>query len=302
MARALHRGGSGVASPCLARRPRPSDAAALRALEAGELRVVFSVDVLGEGVDVPSVDTVLLLRPTDSATVFTQQLGRGLRRADGKPYLTVIDLIGQQHRQFRFDRRLRCASSTAGAVRSRSSSRQGSRSCRPGATSSSTARARRSCSTIYVMRRDSRSGGRWSTTCAGCRHASLAQFLNADRPRRRSTSTDARTTAGRGYSAMPARSVPARRARRTSAICSARCVGCCTSTTRSASRFYRELLARDSSAEQARLRRARASAPADAPLRPLGHATDVHRSRRVIARALVARVRSRRASRVTRRP
>jgi hypothetical protein len=79
---------------------------ALRALETGELRVVFSVDVLGEGVDVPSVDTVLLLRPTDSATVFTQQLGRGLRRAEGKPYLTVIDLIGQQHRQFRFDRRL----------------------------------------------------------------------------------------------------------------------------------------------------------------------------------------------------
>ena len=86
--------------------PEAEREAALRRLEAGELRAVFSVDVLGEGVDVPSVDTVLLLRPTDSATVFTQQLGRGLRRADGKPYLTVIDLIGQQHRQFRFDRRL----------------------------------------------------------------------------------------------------------------------------------------------------------------------------------------------------
>src|SRR4029079_9271353 len=79
---------------------------ALRALEAGELQVVFSVDVLGEGVDVPSVDTVLLLRPTDSSTLFTRQLGRGLRRANRKPYLTVIDLIGQQHREFRFDRRL----------------------------------------------------------------------------------------------------------------------------------------------------------------------------------------------------
>lgn len=84
----------------------PDRVTALRRLEAGELRAVFSVDVLGEGVDVPSVDTILLLRPTDSATVFTQQLGRGLRRAEGKPYLTVIDLIGQQHRQFRFDRRL----------------------------------------------------------------------------------------------------------------------------------------------------------------------------------------------------
>jgi superfamily II DNA or RNA helicase/HKD family nuclease len=98
---------AGLASVALSgQTPEAERAAALRRLEAGELRVVFSVDVLGEGVDVPSVDTVLLLRPTDSATVFTQQLGRGLRRADAKPYLTVIDLIGQQHRQFRFDRRL----------------------------------------------------------------------------------------------------------------------------------------------------------------------------------------------------
>jgi superfamily II DNA or RNA helicase/HKD family nuclease len=86
--------------------PEAERADALRRLAVGELRTVFSVDVLGEGVDVPAVDVVVLLRPTDSSTVFTQQLGRGLRRADGKPYLTVIDLIGQQHRQFRFDRRL----------------------------------------------------------------------------------------------------------------------------------------------------------------------------------------------------
>jgi superfamily II DNA or RNA helicase/HKD family nuclease len=78
----------------------------LRRLAAGELRAIFSVDVLGEGVDVPVVDTVLLLRPTKSATVFTQQLGRGLRQAQGKASLTVIDLIGQQHRSFRFDERL----------------------------------------------------------------------------------------------------------------------------------------------------------------------------------------------------
>jgi superfamily II DNA or RNA helicase len=98
---------AGLASVALSgQTPETERAAALRQLEVGELRAVFSVDVLGEGVDVPSVDTVLLLRPTDSATVFTQQMGRGLRRADGKPYLTVIDLIGQQHRQFRFDRRL----------------------------------------------------------------------------------------------------------------------------------------------------------------------------------------------------
>ena len=79
----------------------------LRDLKAGRLRCVFSVEVLGEGVDVPDVDVLLLLRPTASATLFTQQLGRGLRRAQGKSSLTVLDLIGQQHREFRFEDRLR---------------------------------------------------------------------------------------------------------------------------------------------------------------------------------------------------
>jgi superfamily II DNA or RNA helicase len=79
----------------------------LARLERGELRCVFSVDVLGEGVDVPSVDTVLLLRPTQSATVLTQQIGRGLRQYRDKTTLTVVDLIGQQHRRFRFDYKLR---------------------------------------------------------------------------------------------------------------------------------------------------------------------------------------------------
>lgn len=79
----------------------------LRSLERGDLRCVFSVDVLGEGVDVPSVDTVLLLRPTQSAAVLTQQIGRGLRQHQDKTMLTVVDLIGQQHRRFRFDTKLR---------------------------------------------------------------------------------------------------------------------------------------------------------------------------------------------------
>jgi superfamily II DNA or RNA helicase len=76
-------------------------------LRAGKLRCVFSVEVLGEGVDLPDVDCLFLLRPTASATVFTQQLGRGLRRAEGKSHLTVIDLIGQHRREFRFEDRLR---------------------------------------------------------------------------------------------------------------------------------------------------------------------------------------------------
>lgn len=72
-------------------------------LANGRVSVVFSVDVLGEGVDVPSVNTVLLLRPTQSATVLTQQIGRGLRRHASKRCLTVIDLIGNHRKEFRSD-------------------------------------------------------------------------------------------------------------------------------------------------------------------------------------------------------
>jgi len=82
-------------------------ATALGALRDGKLRVLFSVDLFNEGVDVPLVDTLLLLRPTDSPTLFLQQLGRGLRRADGKRVCTVLDFVGQHRREFRFDRRLR---------------------------------------------------------------------------------------------------------------------------------------------------------------------------------------------------
>lgn len=80
---------------------------ALRALADGRLRVVFSVDLFNEGVDVPSVDTLLMLRPTESPTLFLQQLGRGLRRDEGKTVCTVLDFVGQHRREFRFDRRLR---------------------------------------------------------------------------------------------------------------------------------------------------------------------------------------------------
>lgn len=82
-------------------------AAALRALERGELKVVFSVDLFNEGVDLPNVDTILFLRPTESPTVFLQQLGRGLRLAPDKDCCTVLDFIGGAHRKFRFDNRFR---------------------------------------------------------------------------------------------------------------------------------------------------------------------------------------------------
>ena len=84
----------------------------------GQLRCIFSVDVLGEGVDVPNVDTVILLRPTQSATVFSQQIGRGLRLSEDKAGLTIIDLVGQQHRRFRFEDRLRAlVDETNGSIR-----------------------------------------------------------------------------------------------------------------------------------------------------------------------------------------
>ena len=79
---------------------------ALRALAAGSVNVVFSVDLFNEGVDVPAVDTLLMLRPTDSPVLFVQQLGRGLRKAEGKTLCTVLDFVGQHRREFRFDRRL----------------------------------------------------------------------------------------------------------------------------------------------------------------------------------------------------
>lgn len=81
--------------------------AALRDLAAGRVRAVFSVDLFNEGVDVPEVDTVLMLRPTESPTLFVQQLGRGLRRTPDKPVCTVLDFVGNHRREFRFDRRLR---------------------------------------------------------------------------------------------------------------------------------------------------------------------------------------------------
>ncbi len=70
---------------------------ALMQLSQGQLQIIFSVDMFNEGVDIPDVDMVLFLRPTESPIVFLQQLGRGLRRAKGKEYLTVLDFIGNYH-------------------------------------------------------------------------------------------------------------------------------------------------------------------------------------------------------------
>lgn len=72
---------------------------ALAQLERGELDAVCAVDVFNEGVDVPSIDRVVMLRPTESSVVFLQQLGRGLRASEGKSAVNVIDFVGN-HRMF----------------------------------------------------------------------------------------------------------------------------------------------------------------------------------------------------------
>ncbi|MEV6652350.1 DUF3427 domain-containing protein [Streptomyces sp. NPDC051219] len=87
--------------------PRAERKSALDALKSGQLQVIFSVDLFNEGLDIPDVDTLLLLRPTSSATVFLQQLGRGLRRTEDKAVLTVLDFIGQHRKEFRFEEQFR---------------------------------------------------------------------------------------------------------------------------------------------------------------------------------------------------
>lgn len=76
---------------------------AKKRLVDGEIRFIFVVDIYNEGVDIPEVNTILFLRPTESLTIFLQQLGRGLRLSEGKECLTVLDFIGQANRKYNFE-------------------------------------------------------------------------------------------------------------------------------------------------------------------------------------------------------
>ncbi len=67
--------------------------------DGADLEILFTVDILNEGVDIPAVNMVLFLRPTESQTVFIQQLGRGLRKYEGKDHVEVLDLIGNDYRR-----------------------------------------------------------------------------------------------------------------------------------------------------------------------------------------------------------
>ena len=94
----------GVPSLCLVGQSSDDERyTAKKRLVGGELRFLFVVDIYNEGVDIPEVNTVLFLRPTESLTVFLQQLGRGLRLSEDKECLTVLDFIGQANRKYNFE-------------------------------------------------------------------------------------------------------------------------------------------------------------------------------------------------------
>lgn len=87
---------------------------AVSKLREGEIEVIFIVDLFNEGVDIPEVDTILFLRPTDSTTLFTQQLGRGLRLSEGKECLTVLDFIGFSNDNFSYANKFRALTNLHG--------------------------------------------------------------------------------------------------------------------------------------------------------------------------------------------
>ena len=92
-----------IASICLTSKSSDEERrTAKKKLVAGDVRFIFVVDIYNEGVDIPEVNTVLFLRPTESLTVFLQQLGRGLRLSEGKECLTVLDFIGQSNKRYKF--------------------------------------------------------------------------------------------------------------------------------------------------------------------------------------------------------
>lgn len=93
------------AETILGETPRDVRDERIRNFRCGKLSFLFVVDVLSEGFDLPEINLVMFLRPTESLTVFLQQLGRGLRLSPEKDCLTVLDFVGQSHRRYRMDRK-----------------------------------------------------------------------------------------------------------------------------------------------------------------------------------------------------
>jgi len=90
-----------------AKTPPSEREAARHDLAEGKINFIFTVDLFNEGIDIPSVNGILFLRPTESHVIYQQQLGRGLRNHEGKDQLIVLDFVGAAHKSFRFDLRLK---------------------------------------------------------------------------------------------------------------------------------------------------------------------------------------------------
>lgn len=93
----------GIPSVCVTGQTAENERASVKAkIQSGEIKFACVVDIFNEGVDLKEINTVLFLRPTESLTIFLQQLGRGLRLADNKECLTVLDFVGQSNKRYSF--------------------------------------------------------------------------------------------------------------------------------------------------------------------------------------------------------
>lgn len=97
----------GLAAECLTSENSIDRVDIIHRFKAKEINYLFVVDIFNEGVDIPEIDTVLFLRPTESLTIFLQQLGRGLRLHEGKDALTVLDFVGQARKEFDYENKFR---------------------------------------------------------------------------------------------------------------------------------------------------------------------------------------------------
>ncbi len=106
MAKSFNR--AGLAAVALdSETPAPARSAARNNLNSGKINFIFTVDLFNEGVDIPSVNCLLFLRPTESHVVYLQQFGRGLRHSTGKEQVIVLDFIGKDREEFRYDLRIK---------------------------------------------------------------------------------------------------------------------------------------------------------------------------------------------------
>ena len=97
----------GLKADVLTSENAPMRATLYNRLKRKDINYLFVVDMFNEGVDIPEVDTILFLRPTESLTVFIQQFGRGLRKAEGKTHVNILDFVGNSRAEFNYTDRMR---------------------------------------------------------------------------------------------------------------------------------------------------------------------------------------------------